>query len=83
MLDISAEVSGILSEEFDIPADEIIPGNTLEDIGVDSVAAVELGDILQHKFGIRIGEDELTTQSTVEQVVGVVSGKAGAEHRDG
>ncbi|MBB5999977.1 acyl carrier protein [Streptomonospora salina] len=83
MLDISAEVSGVLSEEFDIPVDEVESGSTLEDIGVDSVAAVELGDILQHKFGIRIGEDELTAQSTVEQVVAVVSGKAGAEHRDG
>ncbi|WP_393915986.1 acyl carrier protein [Halostreptopolyspora alba] len=80
MVDVSAQVSSALSEELDVPSGEIAPEKTLEELGVDSVAAVELGDVLQQRLGIRIGEDELNTQNTVAQVISVITGKVGAEH---
>ncbi|MFC3995064.1 acyl carrier protein [Nocardiopsis sediminis] len=78
MPDVFAEISRALTEEFDVPADEIGPENTLQDLGVDSVAAVELADILQERLGITIGDDDLTTQNTVAEVIGVVAERAGA-----
>jgi acyl carrier protein len=50
---------------------------TLDDLGVDSVATIELIDILQEKFGITIADEELTNKNTVEQVVGTVATKVG------
>ncbi|MGC7101386.1 acyl carrier protein [Amycolatopsis lurida] len=78
MSGVPVALSDILTSSFDVPADEIEPGKILDDLGVDSVAVVELADLLQEKFGIRIGEDELTNKNTIEQVVSTVTAKAGA-----
>lgn len=78
MSDVPSELATILTESFDVLAEDIAPDRTLDDLGVDSVATIELVDILQEKFGIKIAEDELTNKNTVEQVSSTVAAKAGA-----
>ena len=78
MSKVSVELSDILVSSFDIPTGEIEPGKVLDDLGVDSVAVVELTDLLQEKFNIMIGEDELTNKNTVAQVISTVTTKVGA-----
>ncbi|MFC4564523.1 acyl carrier protein [Nocardiopsis mangrovi] len=78
MPDVSAEISTILADDFDVPAGEITPENTLQELGVDSVAAVELADVLQERLGITIGDEDLSTRSTIAQVIDVVTERAGA-----
>jgi acyl carrier protein len=75
MSDVSCYISAVLSENFDVVANDIAPDMTLDDLGVDSVATIELVDILQEKFGITIADEELTNKNTVEQVVGTVATK--------
>jgi len=77
MFDVSRYLATVLSENFDVVAKDIAPDMTLDDLGVDSVATIELIDILQEKFGITIADEELTNKNTVEQVVGTVATKAG------
>lgn len=72
------ELVNILAEDFDVPSGEISPDRALADLDMDSVSFVELVDILQEKFDIKIGDDELTNKNTVQEVVGVVTTKVGA-----
>jgi acyl carrier protein len=77
MSDVSGYLAAILTQNFDVVANEIGSGTTLDDLGVDSVATIELIDILQEKYGITIDDEELTNKSTVEQVVSTVTTKVG------
>lgn len=77
MPDVSLYVSTVLRQSFDVAAEEIPADATLDDLGVDSVAAIELVDILKEEFKVAIDDDELTNKNTVGQVVDTVSGKIG------
>ncbi|TNC22069.1 MULTISPECIES: acyl carrier protein [Amycolatopsis] len=77
MSDVSRYLSVVLSENFEVVAEDIAPETTLDDLGVDSVATIELVDILQEKFGIKIADEELTNKNTVEQVIDTVTAKVG------
>jgi acyl carrier protein len=74
---MSSELTAILVDNFDVDAGEISPDKTLDDLGVDSVSTIELIDILQERFGITIGEDELSTRDTVVRVIDTVAAKTG------
>lgn len=78
MSDFPGYLAAILTENFDVVANDIGSDMTLDDLGVDSVATIELIDILQEKFRITIADEELTNKSTVEQVVGTLVAKVGA-----
>ena len=78
MSDVSRYLADLLSENFDVVPEEFAKESTLDTLGVDSVATIELVDILQEKFGIRITDEELTNKNTVEQVIDTVTAKVGA-----
>lgn len=78
MSDVSSYLSSVLSQNFDVVADDISPDRTLDELGVDSVSTIELVDILQEEFDIRISDEELTNKHTVQQVIDTVAMKAGA-----
>jgi acyl carrier protein len=78
MSEISSYLSAVLKENFDVVAEDIAPDKTLDDLGVDSVATIELVDILQEAFRIKIGDEELTNKKTVEQVISTIRAKVGA-----
>ena len=73
MPDVSSYLAVLLSQNFDVVAGNIAPEATLDDLGVDSVAAIELIDILQEEFHIKIGDEELTNKDTIEQVISTVT----------
>lgn len=77
MSDVLRYLSAVLSQNFDVVAEEIALESTLDDLGVDSVATIELVDILQDEFGIKITDEELTNKDTVEQVIETVTAKVG------
>lgn len=63
----------ILTGSFDVPAEDIAPDKTLDELGVDSVARVELADIAHEQFGVLIPDDELTGDTTVEQCLKAIT----------
>jgi acyl carrier protein len=77
MSDVLRYLSVVLSENFEVVAEDIAPDVTLDDLGVDSVATIELVDILQDEFRIKIADEELTNKNTVEQVLETVTAKVG------
>ncbi|GAB2762975.1 hypothetical protein GCM10027174_44560 [Salinifilum aidingensis] len=78
MSDTFTTLTTILTDQFEVLSDDIAPDKTLEDLGVDSVATVELADILKETFGVTVGEDELTSRNTLDQVLALITTKAGA-----
>ena len=66
-------VNQILEEEFEIDAELLKPESLLyEDIGLDSLDAVDLIVIVDKKLGIRIDEEEARSLRTLEDVYKII-----------
>ncbi|MCK7622221.1 phosphopantetheine-binding protein [Streptomyces sp. RS10V-4] len=68
-------VKTALTSHFNIPADTVRPESTLEDLGLDSLAVVELLCVLQDELGLRVptGDDALKSlQLTLAEAAAVI-----------
>lgn len=63
------DVLKMMSETSGAPADSIKDDATLQDIGIDSLSAVELKSDLEEAFSIEIEDDRFTLESTVNEVL--------------
>ncbi|MEU6081570.1 acyl carrier protein [Streptomyces sp. NPDC047108] len=67
-------LTSLLQEYFDLPADESPSTATIEDLGLDSLALMELTVVLEDRTGIdlidRLGD--LSPSNTLEQVARTV-----------
>jgi acyl carrier protein len=52
-------IKSILAEQLGVPEISISDNKTLEDIGADSLDAVELAMCFEDEFGIQISDDEI------------------------
>jgi acyl carrier protein len=57
--------------------DTVVPEATLEEIGVDSLDLVELGQMVDDEYGIELTEEHFKGVSTVGDVIGVIRTVAG------
>ena len=65
------------SDRFkDVDEEEIKPEAKLnDDLGIDSLAAVELALELENEFDIRIEDEELAKLETVQDVIDIIEAK--------
>ncbi|WP_307784048.1 acyl carrier protein [Streptomyces spinoverrucosus] len=54
-----AAITAALTETFPIDASMITPDRSFEDLGLDSLALVEMGLILQERTGVTLDEGDL------------------------
>jgi len=75
MAEVMDELLKILStEDFGVNAENVDPTETLDEIGVDSIAVVELIDIVESVYKIKIEDDEFKVKSTtLAQVVATIN----------
>jgi acyl carrier protein len=66
-------IAGMLAEELERDASEIRPDTPLADLGVDSLAQVELMFDLEEKFDIRFGDDR-PPLNVVQDIADIVDG---------
>lgn len=82
--DIIARVNAIMSEGFEIPADQLKPEATLfDDLGLDSLDAVDMLVSLEDNVGIRVDSEQLKTVRTMQDIynlVGNLVAKSEATH---
>ncbi|GFE12183.1 acyl carrier protein [Streptomyces glebosus] len=73
----SAElISSTLTETFDLDPAEVTPERTFEDLGLDSLALVEMGLMLQERTGISL--DDVPLRTTLGELAALMdSGTAG------
>ncbi len=75
-MDISHEVREILVAHLDIKPEMVEPGSKLaDDLGADSVDALEIASALEERFGIKISSDELKNLATVSDTVNLINQK--------
>jgi acyl carrier protein len=67
-------VSTLLSSHFDADPAAIVPTASLEDLGIDSLGAVELLDIVQERTLVELDTEMADLQLTVGQLADRISG---------
>ena len=70
--DIHAQLSGILTDQFGVPADEITEDATFEALGLDSLDLVEVTLVIDEELGIRIPDEKLGDIQTTGDAVTVL-----------
>ena len=69
-------VRDIIVNTLSCEADQITPETNLyEDLGADSLEAVELSMALEEAFGVGIADEDMTQVKTVADIVNYLSGK--------
>ena len=58
----------ILSESSGAPVPSIEEGASLQQLGIDSLSAVELKDVLEEAFSVTIEDDRFSLDSTVKEI---------------
>lgn len=69
------QVRALLVASFGVAAHEVGADVTFASLDVDSLALVEFALMVEKEFGVPIGEDELTAELTVRDVVNLIEGK--------
>jgi acyl carrier protein len=62
-------------EEFGAESSEIGPDSTFESLDVDSLDIVELAQIVEDEYGVKLGAEDLENVKTVRQAVDLVMSK--------
>lgn len=71
--DLFEKVRTVLAEEFEIPRESIVPGAHLyQDLGIDSIDAVDLIVRLREITGKQVPPDRFKTVRTVGDVIAVL-----------
>ena len=63
------EIKEVLSEQLGIETDIKLESKLKEELGIDSLLAVELSILLENKYDIDIKEEELAKLVTIKDVI--------------
>lgn len=70
------EVKNVLVEALNVEADEVVLEAKLsDDLGIDSLSAVELALELESAFDITIEDEELAKLETVQDILDIIQSK--------
>jgi len=68
----------IMAARLGLTAEQIVPeARLVEDLGLDSLDAVELAIAVERKFDIEVPEEELTKLKTVADMLALVESRTG------
>ncbi len=68
----------IMAARLGLPTEKIVPeARLIEDLGLDSLDAVELAIAVERRFNIDVPEEALTKLKTVADMVTLVEARAG------
>lgn len=70
------KVKSILVTGFNMPADQVGPEATLEDLGLDSLATVEFALALEKELGVEISDDEVADLERIDKIADLVERRA-------
>lgn len=70
------EIKKVLVEAINVDEEKVKPEAKLnEDLGIDSLAAVELALELETEFDVTIEDEELAKLETVQDIIDVINAK--------
>ncbi len=71
------KIKDIVVEKISCNRDDIKPESSFQDLGLDSLDAVELIMAFEEEFGVEIPDDEAETIKTVGDAINVIEKKIG------
>ncbi len=72
---ITEKVTEIIVEQLGVSADQVKPeSNLIEDLGADSLDAVELVMAVEEEFGIEVPDEEAEKLRSVGDIMSLVEG---------
>jgi acyl carrier protein len=71
---VLSQIQAMLSKEYDLPMDRLGPGQSLADLGIDSLTTIEFMFKLEDRFSIRLSEErgDLSTVNDIAVLVEAV-----------
>jgi acyl carrier protein len=76
MPDVGDGLREVMAARLGLPAEQIVPeARLVEDLGLDSLDAVELAIAVERRFEIEVPEEELTKLKTVADMVALVQSR--------
>lgn len=75
MSPIYDRVKNLLVDKFGVPADDISPEATFEDLDLDSLDLVEFALAAEEDLGVRISDDEAADLKTLSDTVALLEAK--------
>jgi len=63
-------------EIFGVEREEMVPEATLEDLSIDSIDLVELGQLLVERFGVSLETSEFRDVKTLGEAMQIITSKA-------
>lgn len=74
--DVADGLREIMAARLGLPPEQLMPeARLVEDLGLDSLDAVELAISVERKFDIEVPEEELTRLKTVADMVALVESR--------
>ena len=74
--DVAKELQEIMAARLGLPPEQLVPeARLVDDLGLDSLDAVELAISVERKFDIEVPEEELTKLKTVADMVALVESR--------
>jgi acyl carrier protein len=70
-------VKELLVDKFGVPAEDVRPDATFEELDVDSLDLAELSQIIEDEFGVQLKGDDVGKIKTVGDAIDLVVSRAG------
>jgi acyl carrier protein len=67
-LDTLSRIQTMLSSQFDLPLERLRPEQSLEDLGIDSLAAIEFMFDLEDTFSIALPDERTPPVATISDI---------------
>jgi acyl carrier protein len=75
MSTLENEVRELLVTKFEVEEADVAFDASLDDVGLDSLAQVEFGDLLGEKYDVKITDDEMMSLLTLGEVIETLRAK--------
>jgi acyl carrier protein len=75
MTPVYTRVKDLLVDKFDVPADQIRPEATFEELDLDSLDLVEFALAAEEELGVRISDDEAEGLETLSDAIALLESK--------
>ncbi|WP_190812414.1 acyl carrier protein [Saccharopolyspora pogona] len=69
MSDLYIRLGELLTSWFDVENSDLRPDASLDDLGLDSLAQVELGQLLEQNFGVEVTDAEMEKMATLTDIL--------------
>lgn len=83
-MEILAEVRAIVAEVLEVSTETLAADALLvEDLGMDSVLAIDIATVLEKRFKVRIPEDRMREFKDVRAIAAILQGLLAKQAEDG